>query len=107
MAETIDELTVNWADESGQQLVREVKKTVLTRGAWSTVMFMYQELDKKTGEFGPNKIRIARFQKRNGRFLPQSKFNISSANQAKQILEILQTWLPEMDAEEGEAVTPD
>jgi len=43
------------------------------------------------------KIRVARYQKRGGKFMPQSKFNISSAKQAKRIIEIIQNWLPEMD----------
>ncbi len=97
MAETIDEISIDWKDENGQQLVRQVKKEVLTSGAWSTIMFMYQDLDKKTGGFGPKKIRVARYQKRGGKFIPQSKFNISSAKQAKRITEIIQGWLPEMD----------
>ena len=97
MAETIDELSVDWKDEKGQYLVKQVKKEVLTSGAWSTVMFMYQDLDKKTGQFGPKKIRVIRYQKRGGKFMAQSKFNISSAKQAKRIIEIIQNWLPEMD----------
>jgi hypothetical protein len=97
MAETIDEISIDWKHENGQHLVRQVKKEVLTSGAWSTIMFIYQDLDKKTGEFGPKKIRVARYQKRGGKFMPQSKFNISSAKQAKRIIEIIQKWLPEMD----------
>ena len=97
MAETIDEISIDWKDENGQQLVRQVKKEVLTSGAWSTIMFMYQDLDRKAGEFGPKKIRVVRYQKRGGKFIPQSKFNISSARQAKRIIEIIQNWLPDMD----------
>jgi len=97
MAETIDEISIEWKDDNGQQLVKQVKKEVLTSGAWSTIMFMYQDLDKKTGQFGPRKIRVARYQKRGGKFIPQSKFNISSAKQAKRIIEIIQDWFPEMD----------
>ena len=97
MAETIDEISIDWKDDNGQYMVKQVKKEVLTSGAWSTVMFMYQDLDKKTGEFGPKKIRVVRYQKRSGKFMPQSKFNISSAKQAKRIIEIIQNWLPEMD----------
>ena len=97
MAETIDEISIDWKDENGQHLVRQVRKEVLTSGAWSTIMFMYQDLDKKTGEFGPKKIRVARYQKRSGKFIPQSKFNISSAKQARRITEIIKKWLPEMD----------
>jgi len=97
MAETIDEISVDWKDENGQYLVKQVKKEVLTSGAWSTIMFMYQDLDKKTGQFGPKKIRVARYQKRGGKFIPQSKFNVSSAKQAKRIIEVIENWLPEMD----------
>ena len=97
MAETIDELSIDWKDENGNHLVKQVKKEVLTSGAWSTIMFMYQDLDRKKGEFGPKKIRVVRYQKRGGKFIPQSKFNISSARQAKRIIEIIQNWLPDMD----------
>jgi hypothetical protein len=101
MAETVDEISIGWKDENGQLLVKQVKKEVLTSGVWSTLMFMYQDLDKKTGEFGPKKIRVARYQKRGGKFIPQSKFNISSARQARQIIENLQNWLPVMDDQGG------
>ena len=99
MAESIDDVSIDWKDENGQPLVRQVKKEVLTRGSWSTLMFMYQDLDKKSGEFGPKKIRFVRYQKRSEKFIPQSKFNISSAKQARRIIEIIQSWLPEMDEE--------
>ena len=97
MAETVDEITMDWKDEDGQQLVRQLKKEVLTSGAWSTIMFLYQDFDKRAADWGPKKIRVARYQKRGGKFIPQSKFNISSAKQARQIIENLQNWLPEMD----------
>ena len=97
MTETIDGISIDWKDESGQHLVKQVRKEVLTGGAWATVMFMYQDLDKRRGEFGPMKIRVARYQKQGGKYMPRSKFNISSAKQAKRIIEIIQNWLPEMD----------
>jgi len=97
MAETVDEITIDWKDENGQQLVRQIKKEVLTSGAWSTIMFMYQDFDKKAGDWGPKKIRVVRYQKRGGKYIPQSKFNISSAKQARQIVGNLQNWLPEME----------
>jgi hypothetical protein len=97
MAETIDEISIDWKDDNGQTLVKQVKKEVLTSGAWSTVMFMYQDFDRRRDEFGPRKIRVVRYQKKGGKFIPQSKFNISSAKQAKRIVEIIQNWLPEMD----------
>jgi hypothetical protein len=97
MAETVDEITIDWKDENGLQLVRQLKKEVLTSGVWSTIMFMYQDFNKKADDWGPKKVRVARYQKRGGKYIPQSKFNISSAKQARQIVENLQNWLPEMD----------
>jgi hypothetical protein len=97
MAETVDEITIDWTDENGQQLVRQLKKEILTSGAWSTIMFLYQDFDKKAGDWGPKKIRVVRYQKRGGKYIPQSKFNVSSAKQARQIIANLQNWLPEMD----------
>ena len=97
MAETVDEISIEWKDEHGQHLVRDLKKAILTSGAWSTLMFLYQDFDKKAGEFGPPKVRVARYQKRGGKYIPQSKFNISSAKQAKQIVQIIQNWLPDMN----------
>ena len=99
MAETVDEISIDWKDENGQQLVRQLKKEVLTSGAWSTIMFLYQDFDKKAVDWGPKKIRVVRYQKRGGKYIPQSKFNISSAKQAKQIVDHLQNWLPEMEAQ--------
>jgi hypothetical protein len=97
MLKTIGSPRAYWKDENGQQLVRQLKKEVLTSGAWSTIMFLYQDFDKKADDWEPKKIRVVRYQKRGGKFIPQSKFNISSAKQARQIIENLQNWLPEMD----------
>ena len=45
-------------------------------------------------------FRFGRYQKRNGRFSPHSKFNISSVKQAKQVVQILQTWIDEYGEDE-------
>lgn len=94
MAETVDDITMNYF-ENGQQLVKELDKIVLTKGAWSTVMFKYQDWDRKNEDFGPVKFSIRRYQKREGSYRPKSKFNISSPDQAKKIIEGLNTWLDE------------
>lgn len=96
MAETIDELTVNYTD-GDQQTVKELDKIVLTKGAWSTIIYRYQDLDRKSGEFGKDKYTIRRYQKRNGEYMPKSKFNISSAAQAASIIEALQGWIKDTD----------
>lgn len=94
MAATVDELTINFYEE-GKQVVKEVAKEILTKGTWSTVMYKYQDFDKAKNEFGPVKYSIRRYQKRAGEYKMQSKFNISSDDQAEKIIEILQKWIKE------------
>jgi hypothetical protein len=92
MAETIDELTVTWT-EDGIDTVKELDKIVLTKGAWSTIIYRYQDYNRAKEEYGPDKYTIRRYQKRNGAYRQQSKFNISSKAQAESIIEALQTWI--------------
>jgi len=93
MAEIIEDLTVRY-EEDGKEVVKEIDKSVLTRGSWTTIVFLYQELDSKTGEFGPNKVSIRRYRKRYGQFRQQSKFNISSEKQVRAVVDILTKWFP-------------
>jgi len=93
MAETVDEITIAWTDDDGRETTKELDKKILTKGAWATLVFKYQELNRTTGEYGPVKYRIGRYQKRNGVYYSHSKFNISSADQAGKIIEILQGWI--------------
>ncbi len=92
MAETIDELTVTWT-EDGIDTVKELDKIVLSKGAWSTIIYRYQDYNRAKDEYGPDKYTIRRYQKRNGVYRQQSKFNISSKAQAQSIVDALQTWI--------------
>jgi len=92
MAESIEELTVNY-EEDGVLVVKEIDKEILSKGSWTTILFRYQDLDRAKGEFGPDKFTIRRYQKRNGQYLTKSKFNISSVAQAEKIVETLSRWL--------------
>lgn len=95
MAETLDELTYNYEDQ-GVLLRKELDKTVLTKGSWATVMFLYQELDKASGKFRAPKMAIVRFKKWKGTYRKQSSFNVSSEKQARQITEVFERWYPKM-----------
>jgi hypothetical protein len=94
MSATIEDLTINY-EEDGVQVVKETGKEVLSKGAWTTILFRFQNLDRKTGEFGKDMYTIRRYQKRQGEYLMKSKFNISSSEQAKKIIEILEKWTSE------------
>jgi hypothetical protein len=91
MSDAINQLTVNW-EEEGELRVKELKKHVLSKGAWATVMFLFQEYDKKTSEWRPPKISIRRYRKRNDQYIYQSKFNISSEAQGKEIARVIEEW---------------
>jgi hypothetical protein len=92
MATTVDELTVTY-EENGIETVKELDKQVLTKGAWSTIIFRYQDWDRQKEQYGPDKYTIRRYQKRNGEYQQNSKFNISSKDQAEKIIEALQDWI--------------
>lgn len=94
MAATVDELTISYT-EDGIEVVKELDKEILSKGAWATVLFRYQDWNRGKQEYGPEKYTIRRYQKRNGEYLPKSKFNISSKEQAKNIIAALQKWTSE------------
>ncbi len=90
---SIDDLSCEW-EEDGRLVVEQLEKCVLTKGAWSTIMFKYRERGRD-GEWSAPKVRVQRYKKQRGRYLSQSKFNISSAKQAHQIVKQLREWFPE------------
>lgn len=92
MSETVETLTIEYF-EGDLMTVKELDKVVLTKGAWATLLYRYQDLDRKTGEFGPDKYTIRRYQKRNGEYSQRSKFNISSKDQATAIVNALTQWI--------------
>ncbi len=92
MASDVKDLSVNY-EEDGVLLVKELDKQILSKGAWTTIVFRYQQWDKGKQEYGPDRYVIRRYQKRSGEYIPKSKFNISSREQAEKIVAVLQTWL--------------
>lgn len=105
MAETIEEVSYNYEDE-GKLVRREMKKEILTKGAWATVMFLYQELDRKTEQWGAPKVSIVRFKKSGGVYRKQSSFNISSEKQARQIVDVIEKWYAEVGPTEEKGSQP-
>jgi len=94
MAETVEELTVTYEDD-GIETVKELDKKVLTKGAWATIIYRYQDWNRSKEEYSADKFTIRRYQKRNGEYQQKSKFNISSEKQAREIISALQEWLAE------------
>lgn len=102
MAETLDELTYNY-EEDGALVRRELDRVVLTKGGWATLMFLFQELDRKAGIFRAPKMAIVRFKKSRGSYRKQSSFNISNEKQARQIAAVFEEWYPKIAEASAEA----
>ncbi len=94
MASTPEELTISYR-EGDLEVVKELDKEVLSKGAWTTILFRYQEWNNAKQEYGPEKYSIRRYQKRNGEYQQKSRFNISSKEQARKIIEALSRWIEE------------
>ncbi len=92
MAAKVEDITINY-EEDGVQLVKELDKEILSKGAWATLVFRYQQWDAKKEAYGPDQYSIRRYRKVNGEYMQQSKFNISSPDQARKIVEVLTRWL--------------
>jgi len=92
MSSDANELTVNY-EEDGTLIIKELDKEILSKGAWTTILFRYQDLDRSTGQYGADKYTIRRYQKQKGQFVPKSKFNISSKAQAQKIIDTLSNWV--------------
>lgn len=97
MAEDLDELSYDFEDE-GRLVRKEIDRAVLTKGSWATIMFLFQELDRKTEAWRAPKVAIVRFKKSRGAWRKQSSFNISSERQARQIVEVIERWYPHGEA---------
>lgn len=96
MAETIDDLTVNY-EEDGVLLTKEMDKVILSRGAWTTILFRFVQWDPKKDAYGPDRYAIRRYKKSGDTYRVQSKFSISSRDQAKKIIDALAGWIDAPD----------
>ena len=92
MASDINDITINY-EEDGVLIVKEIDKEILSKGAWTTILFRYQQWDRRKKEYGPDRYAIRRYQKSQGAYNQKSKFTISSKEQAEKIIAALQGWL--------------
>lgn len=94
MTTAVEDLTIQY-EEDGLVLLKEIDKVILSKGAWTTILYRYQNWDKAKEVYGKDMYTIRRYQKRNGEYIPKSKFNISSSEQAKKIVSALNSWIEE------------
>jgi hypothetical protein len=92
MASKAEDLTIDY-EEEGVLVVKELDKVVLSKGSWATVMFRYQQWEKAKEGYGQDRYTIRRYRKKDDEYRQQSKFNISSRDQALKIVETLRKWV--------------
>lgn len=92
MFSDIDDITINY-EEEGVQVIKELDKAVLSRGAWVTIIFRYQQWEQSKDGYGPDRFTIRRYRKMNDEYRQQAKFNISSVDQARKIVDALNAWI--------------
>ena len=92
MASNIDEIAITY-EEDGVEIIKQIDKKILSRGAWTTIIFKYQQWDRAKQQYGADRYTIRRYRKRNDEYMQQSKFNISSNDQAEKIIDALNNWV--------------
>lgn len=97
MFSEVDDITIDY-EEDGVQVVKELDKAVLSRGAWATIIFRYRQWERGKEDYGPDRYTLRRYRKVDGEYRQQAKFNISSADQARKITRALEGWLREAEA---------
>jgi hypothetical protein len=98
MAESVDEITISF-EEEGVLVREELDKVILSRGAWTTILFKYREMDRARVDYGPVAFSVRRYKKTGGEYKQQSKFNISNVEQGRRIAEALLAWAADLPAE--------
>ena len=91
---TVDDITIDFKEDD-ILIVKQLDKEVLSKGAWTTILFKYQQWDRKNEKYGEDKYTIRRYQKKADVYSPRSKFNISSKAQAIMIIDVLKRWTNE------------
>jgi hypothetical protein len=92
MASRAEDITINY-EEDGVVVVKELDKVLLSKSAWATVLFKYVQWDKNKNDYGPERFSIRRYRKMDDEYRQQSKFTISSREQALKLIEALQKWV--------------
>jgi len=99
MASKVEDLTIAY-EEEGVQIVKELDKVILSKGAWATVLYRYQQWEKAKEGYGEDRYSIRRYRKMDDEYRQQNKFNISSRDQAFKLIEALRKWV-ELDGAGG------
>src|ERR1700749_2332702 len=94
--DALDELAYD-QEVDGVVVGGELYRAVLARGSWATVMFLYEERERRTGAFGAPRMAVVRFQKWRGGWRKHAAFNVVGAEQARELLAVFERWTPRLE----------
>ncbi len=93
--ETVEELTIAREGDERMAPRQELRKKVITSGAWATLVYQYKELkrSKKGDEWSEPRIALVRYRKLKGSYKFQKEFAITNMEHAQILQETLSEWL--------------
>jgi hypothetical protein len=94
MPSDVNDITIDYTEDD-LLVVKEIDKVILSKGAWATIVFKYQQWERRNDDYGPIRYTIRRYRKMNNEYRQQAKFNISSNDQAQKLIDALEAWLQE------------
>ncbi|MDR2488007.1 MAG: hypothetical protein LBD42_00640 [Desulfovibrio sp.] len=103
MSGNIEELGIAY-EEDGIEVIRELDRAVLSKGAWATLIFRYRQWEPAKEAYGEDKYSIRRYRKMKGEYRVQSKFTISGPEQALRLIDVLREWTAEAAGKGEEAI---
>jgi hypothetical protein len=92
----LDDLTYD-REEEGVLVRKQLDRVIVTQGAWATVMFLYQELDRGAGAYRAPQMTIVRFRKWRGGYRKHAAFNLANEAQARQLTAVFERWYPKIE----------
>jgi hypothetical protein len=98
-SDDLDDLTYD-QEVDGVLARKQLDRVVLTRGAWATVLFLYVQLDRATGDHGAPKVAVVRFQRSRGGWRKHAAFTLATADDARALADVLARWGPRLAADD-------
>jgi hypothetical protein len=71
MASRAEDLTINY-EEDGVQVVKELDKVLLSKGAWATILYKYVQWDRSKSDYGPERYSMRRYRKMDDEYRDQA-----------------------------------
>ena len=99
MPETVEDLTITREGDDRMAPRKQLKKHVITSGAWATLIYKFEELKRsKKGDTWGEKYSLVRYRKLKGSYRFQKEFTISNTEHVRVLRDTFTEWLAEEDA---------